>query len=193
MSALFDVSSLLTCLLLAVCTCAYLRALTFRANSAVPSLLDHARHGFGELSARRRSRLHLCFFSPKCCRLDIDQILGCDYGAQPFWGESRASLCTSRCSLIVSTRGEVDGERLLPPPTHLLARVHFPLCRLCGLEACARGRAAFSLGLAGLRVHGRLRSSQMRLISSQSGNSSPLAVSDEYRYGAFPFLARHEL
>ena len=118
MSALFDVSSLLTCLLLAVCTCAYLRALTFRANSAVPSLLDHARHGFGELSARRRSRLHLCFFSPKCCRLDIDQILGCDYGAQPFWGESRASLCTSRCSLIVSTRGEVDGERLLPPPPH---------------------------------------------------------------------------
>jgi hypothetical protein len=47
MSALFDVSSLLTCLLLAICTCAYLRALTFRTGSAVPSLLDHARHGFG--------------------------------------------------------------------------------------------------------------------------------------------------
>jgi hypothetical protein len=45
-SALFDFTSLLVVLLLFICTCAYLRAATFRPNSDAPSLLDRHKHGF---------------------------------------------------------------------------------------------------------------------------------------------------
>lgn len=48
-SALFDFTSLLTVLLLLICTCAYLRALTFKPNSEVPTMLDYAKHGVGSV------------------------------------------------------------------------------------------------------------------------------------------------
>lgn len=45
-SALFDFTSLLTVILLFICTCAYVRALTFKPNSDAPTILDRAKHGF---------------------------------------------------------------------------------------------------------------------------------------------------
>lgn len=45
-SALFDFTSLLTVILLFICTCAYYRASTFKPNSEFPTFLDKHRHGF---------------------------------------------------------------------------------------------------------------------------------------------------
>lgn len=46
MSALFDFTSLLTVLLLFVCTCAFLRAVTYRPGATPPSFLDSYQKGF---------------------------------------------------------------------------------------------------------------------------------------------------
>jgi hypothetical protein len=59
-SALFDFTSLLTVILLLICTCSFVRALTFKANSETPTYLDQAKHGFASVfwkSARIGERL----------------------------------------------------------------------------------------------------------------------------------------